>query len=102
MTVRPLYQILPNGEIVLTIDEACIQTTAKRARQQLVDELLADKVTGDNVDKAVELLARFLETADFGRLRANHPELCAGAQSHVKLSVSADTVVRWEVVTEDE
>jgi hypothetical protein len=102
MTVIPPCQILPNGEIILTIDEVCIQTTAKRARQQLVDELLADKVTGDNADKAVELLARFLETADFGHLRANHPELCAGAQSRVKLSVSADAGVRWEVLQRDD
>jgi tRNA 2-selenouridine synthase SelU len=100
MTVTPLYQILPNGEIVLTIDETCIQTTAKRARQQLVEALLADQVAGNGVDKAIELLARFLETADFGRLRANHPELRAGARSRVKLSVSADAAVRWEVVTE--
>jgi hypothetical protein len=100
MTVTPLYQILPNGEIVLTIDEACIQTTAKRERQQLVEALLADQVAGDDVNKAVELLARFLETADFGRLRANHSKLCVGAQSRVKLSISADAAVRWEVVTE--
>jgi len=98
--MTPLYRVLPNGEIILTIDEGCIQTTAKRVRQQLVDELLADTVAGDNVDKAVEVLARFLETADFGRLRANHPELCAGAQSRVKLTVSADAAVRWEVITE--
>ncbi|MBM3150184.1 MAG: hypothetical protein FJ008_03030 [Chloroflexi bacterium] len=54
-------------QLIPTLDH-CIETTARKEYQRLVQEYLAGKGTADFEEKA-ELLRTFLESADFRKLR---------------------------------
>jgi hypothetical protein len=41
MTTPFTFDVLANGDVVLRLGEGCIQTCARRARQEIVDALLA-------------------------------------------------------------
>ncbi len=70
---------LTPGRVVLVVrPDRCVRTAARDAHRQLVQRALQ---TGDPApaERArLELLRRFLETADFPRLRAEHARLLAG------------------------
>ena len=63
-----------------------MQTAARRAHRALTDALIDDclkpcAAEGGGLERAeaeLALLAEFLETHDFKRLRADHPELAGG------------------------
>ena len=99
MTTRFTFDVLANGDVVLRLGEGCIQTCARRARQEIVDALLAGDANGVAVEPVVELLDLFLGTADFRRLRAEHPELAGEIPCRVRLYRTLDGAVRWEITT---
>ncbi len=91
------YTIQSVGEIILTLDGVCIQNAAKRTLRRLTDDLISDCVAGPEYESAVELLARFLETTDFGPLRANHPELRSDSKQRIRLFFRPDASVGWDL-----
>ena len=102
MTAQFTFDVLPNGNLVLRLGEGCIQTCARRARQEIVDALLAGDANGVAIEPVIEILDLFLGTADFRRLRAEHPELSGEIPCHVRLHRTPDGTVGWEVVSTDE
>jgi hypothetical protein len=65
---------------------ACIQTSARRRHGALVDELLAsDDEPCETSARWVDLLAGFLNRADFAALRASSPALAGAVEAEVTL-----------------
>ena len=93
-----IYEVLSNGTVVLLLSNSCIETAAIRARQELVAACLEDSESGACIEKPIELLGRFLETIDFGKLRAQHPELAGGTECRVKLYQCEDGALRWKLI----
>ena len=91
------YEVLPNGDVVLRLDTVCIQTAAKRARDELVAGYLDTPDPEPGVEAPIGLLERFLETTNFREIRARQPELAGGTQCCVRLHQCQDGTVRWEV-----
>jgi hypothetical protein len=92
------YYIPSDGEIILTLDGVCIQNAAKGTLRRLADDLMSDRVSGPIYESAVEILGHFLETANFGQLRANHPELRTDSKRRVRLFYTSDATVGWDLV----
>jgi tRNA (adenine37-N6)-methyltransferase len=92
------YEVLSNGTVVLFPSKSCIETAAKRARHELVAACLEDSESGVCIEEPIELLGHFLETTDFGKLRAQHPELAGGTECRVELRLCKDGTVRWELI----
>lgn len=84
--------------LLLDLSAACIQTAARRAHRQLVEACLLDDLADPEREALVESLGRFLETADFPTLRAEHPELAGGTACRVWLQRSEDGTVSWEIL----
>lgn len=75
------WEIQP-GRVVLHLTGSCVQTVARRARQQLMQALLEEtraEATSPDTTMALQLLTDFLQGADFSALRAANPAL-AGAE----------------------
>jgi hypothetical protein len=53
----------------------CIETTARRVRQALVDAYLAERLPAMAAEGAIELLTDLLDQTDFRSLRSSAPEL---------------------------
>ncbi|MBN1851009.1 MAG: hypothetical protein JW932_20785 [Deltaproteobacteria bacterium] len=51
---------------------SCIQTTAKRAYDQTLREILKGEGKGNDLEEKLEVLRLFLESADFARLRGQY------------------------------
>jgi len=94
---RPPFEceVLTNGDVVLRLDDVCIQTAAKRARSDLVAGYLDEPEAG--AEATIGLLERFLETSDFRKLRSRYPELAGGTRCCVRLHQRQDGKVTWEV-----
>jgi hypothetical protein len=88
--------LLANGDVVLRLDEACVQTTAKRAHAELVTACLEGEDPETRLEGPLALLGRFLRAADFGALRSQHPELAGGTGCRVRLHQAEDGTVTWE------
>jgi hypothetical protein len=98
MTTPFTFDMLANGDVVLPLGEGCIETCARRARREIVAALLAGDANGAAIEPVVELLDVFLQTADFRRLRAEHPQLAGEIPCRVRLHRTPDGAVGWEVV----
>jgi len=90
------YEVRSDGSVVLRLDGACIQTTARRTHRALTAALLAGDAPEAGWEAALDLLATFLGTADFAALRAAHPALTGAVACQVRLTRHA-AGVRWEV-----
>ncbi len=91
-------EVLQNSDVVLRLDNFCIQKAAKRARDELVAILLNGIESEPCVETSVDLLGCFLETTDFGQLRSRHPELAGGTACLVRLHRCEDSTVHWEEI----
>ncbi|MBN1946909.1 MAG: hypothetical protein JW797_14645 [Bradymonadales bacterium] len=89
-------EIQPDGSLVLTLDEACIQTAAKKAHREIALALLDGVEQDEAMEGALDLLERFIDNTDFATLRARHPELAGHAGCRVRLVRDEDGTVRWE------
>jgi len=76
-----------NIELIPTLD-ACVQTQAKRLYNKTLSQLLE---RGENtvLEKQLELLTLFLETADFNKLRSKSEKHLIDGKK-VTFSLSAD------------
>jgi hypothetical protein len=98
MATPVTFDVLADGDVVLRLGEGCIETCARRAHREIVDALLASDANEMAIEPAVELLDLFLQTADFRRLRAEHPQLAGEIPCRVRLHRTPDGAVRWEIV----
>ena len=48
------FDVLANGDVVFRLGEGCIQTRARRARQEIVDALLAGDANGVAIEPVIE------------------------------------------------
>lgn len=64
----------------------CIETSARRVRQTLVDAYLAERLPEAAAEGAIELLTDFLDQTDFRALRADAPALDGRARVGVELA----------------
>jgi hypothetical protein len=83
--------------VVLRLDGVCIQTAARRAREELVANYLDEPAPQTGAEEPIGLLERFLETTDFRKVRSRQPELAGGTQCCVRLHQCRDGTVMWEV-----
>ena len=76
----------------LSLDNRCIETAARRARERIVARLLEGR--GSREEEALagdlEILTALLEGTDFRALRASRPELDGRAAIEVDLELDAD------------
>jgi hypothetical protein len=74
-----------SSRVVLDLSQHCIETAARREHRRLLEAIL----DLDHRDRAMEdrlaVLTDFLKQADFGRLRAEQPQLAGGASVRVEL-----------------
>jgi len=96
MAPRFSFDVLSDGSLALRLGDACIEASAKRARRELADSLLAGQEPSVALEALVELLDQFLTTTDFRRLRGDHPELAGGTPCHVRIYRVPDGGVRWQ------
>ena len=67
-----------SNELSPTVEE-CIETMARRRFHRLTESILRGEKPDNKTVQEIELLRQFLETADFGRLRAeSEKELHSG------------------------
>lgn len=89
------FVLLPDGSVELILEDACIQTTAKRLHRAITMALIEDRTSEAVVGPVLEVLESFLHRTDFGALRSAHPELAGGVRCRVRLFRQADGTVRW-------
>ncbi len=87
---------MQGGEVILALDEFCIENSARREHQRLTRRLLEDGVSDPAEEDALRLLSAFLEQEDFSALRAADPELAGGHPVKVRLLHDVGGRVRWE------
>ncbi len=77
----------------------CIQTVAKKEYERLMQEIFKTEKSNSEINQRVEMLTRFLESTDFGRLRSEYePYLVDGKQVRFTLRSMADDIeYRYEV-----
>ncbi len=85
---------MEEGELLLTLDDGCIETTARRLEQRLTRALL-DGPADAAAATALELLTHFLQTADFRSLRARDPDLAGASGAVVRLRRGTDGSPQW-------
>jgi len=77
-------------EIKPTID-CCIECQAKKLYWNLVDEYISSKIDDQSIERKIELLKKFLETADIGYLRSvTEKILMSGIQPTIILKKDDD------------
>ncbi len=87
--------MLTRMEIELTLKHYCIETAAKKAYEACLREYFQGKCGSSvaalsSIEARIESLKFFLEHADFGSLRSQHPELNGNAHTTVFLVVPDD------------
>lgn len=73
--------------IELDLSSGCIQTAIKKKYNRLLAACLAAEAEDGEIEEKVELLKYLLETAQFPRLRAQHPVLAGHHDADVWLSM---------------
>jgi hypothetical protein len=97
MTEPSSFQIGPDGSVLLSLADCCVQTAAKRAHRELTAALLDGRASESGVCAAVDLLRDFLSSTDFAVLRSETPAL-AVSNALVHLHRDQEGAVRWAVV----
>lgn len=87
------FNLLDDGSLELILEDACIQTTAKRAHRAITIALIEDRASEAVVGPVLEMLESFLRGTDFGVLRSAHPELAGGVRCRVRLFRQADGTI---------
>ncbi len=88
------YQASPD-ELLIEIDEFCIETSARRLHQYFLEEILAEQSVGPELETACELLRQFLEQEDFAAIRSNDSELAGHKRARVRIFRDQGGRVRW-------
>jgi len=75
----------------------CIETVAKRKYERVLGQLMKSSQEDSQLEARLELLRRFLESADFGILRSRCDELLLkGKQIEVRL-ISVNELSEYEI-----
>ena len=83
--------------IILKLGEHCIEGTARKFYQRLVREILEERVSPEKAEDQLALLADFLQSVDFARLRSQHPDLDGRKEVEVVLSRTREGfLLQWE------
>ena len=88
-------RLIDPDELVLELEEFCIQTTGQQVHRRLMEGLLEGRLEGPEVEGAVEMLARFLAQEDFAAIRGADPELAGDHRVDVRLVRDAAGEVHW-------
>jgi hypothetical protein len=80
---------------ILDLNQFCIETTARREYQRLMDLILDEADSGPDLEKSLELLRIFLEQEDFPAIRSAYPELAGGTDIKVRLFRDQTGKVQW-------
>jgi hypothetical protein len=83
-------------EVILALDEFCIENSARREHRRLTRRLLENGVPDPDEEAALKLLTAFLAQEDFSALRAADPELAGGHPVMVRLYYGPHNRVCWE------
>ena len=89
------YEVQADG-VLLTLDQGCIETTARNAHRELVRQVLEEKLPSPAVQSALSLLAEFLTVVDFRSVRAHDPDLAAGLGRRVRVFRDGAGRPEWE------
>jgi hypothetical protein len=89
--------MLANGDVLLRFESHCVQTAATRARRDLIATYFDRLDSESRIEAAIGLLGRFLETADFSRLRSDSPELAGPHTCRVRLHQLEDGTVQCRI-----
>lgn len=92
---------MPGGEVVLALDEFCIENSARREHRRLTRRLLENGVPDPDEEAALKLLTVFLAQENFSALRAADPELAGGHPVKVRLYCDVHERVRWQKISLD-
>ncbi len=71
--------------ISLDLRQHCIATEIRKKYNRLLSQCLKSKQDDETREHDLELLKQALETLDFPKLRAHHPELAGGSDIPVTL-----------------
>jgi len=77
-------------EVALDLSKHCIERAARRAYQELLNDILNSSEKRTDQEDALSLLKAFLEETDFPKLRSDHPELAGGVKLMVSLKRTAE------------
>lgn len=94
--MSPDLTVLPDGSLVVTLTEGCLQTTLRRAHRALARAVLEADEVGLHLEEHVDLLSELLTTERFAAIRAAHPDLASGTGVRVRVLRDARGAVRWE------
>jgi len=82
--------------VILELDQFCIETTARRPYQSLMEEVLEGEEEAPGVAETLEILREFLEQQDFPAIRTAHHELCGGYRVRVRIFRGGEGNVCWD------
>jgi len=74
----------------------CIETIARKEHAAVLKQLLGSDEGNKKLEEKLEILALFLETADFRELRAESEKILMDGKK-VKFVVYRDKDVKWEM-----
>ena len=89
--------LLGPNELILELDgDLCIETTGRKVHRRLMNGLLDGTLSGEAVEGAVNILARFLATQDFAAIRGTDEELAGSYRARVRVFRGDSDQVGWE------
>jgi len=91
----------PTAEVVLAPDpDHCIETVARNEYRRCIDEFFRSDHSNPEFEARLETLQRFLEQADFRRLRrGGEPFITAGRPVRFLIGLHGERV-RWRIEAE--
>jgi hypothetical protein len=96
--MEPRCELMPDGSLVLHLEEHCLETTARRAREALAGAYLEGRREGPEVEAVIALLGAFLGELDFRAIRAAHPGLAGGHSARLRVWRPPGGRVEWETL----
>jgi xanthine/CO dehydrogenase XdhC/CoxF family maturation factor len=94
--MSPELTVLPDGSLVLTLSEGCLQTTLRHAHRALARAVLGSHEVGLHLEDPVDLVAELLTHEPFAAIRAAHPDLASGTGVRVRVFRDDRGAGRWE------
>ena len=89
--------ILGANELILELDgDLCIETMGRRVHRRLMNGLLDGTLSGEAVEGAVDMMARFLAEQDFAAIRGTDEELAGAHRARVRVFRGEPDQVGWE------
>jgi hypothetical protein len=87
------WELLKDGSVLMSLERACVETTARRVQREIVRGLLEGWLSPAGAGAGLDTLREFLRTADFAALRSQQPELSGEVPCRIKVIREAERVV---------